>query len=182
MKGSVPAVEIVQHNRCAKYALPNGRYLDILDELFDDIYKWIQTDNYSPESGGVIVGYEDRETHNITLESVSQPHENDEKSRCHFTMKDLKHTIFLKKKQLCQSYYMGVWHTHPEDVPNPSSIDWNDWKSSIESEKSGADYIFFIIAGRKQIRIWAGSTISREIVELSECSKEDELYIKGVKG
>lgn len=61
-----------------------------------------------------------------------------------------------------------------------SSIDWEDWRSSIENETSGWGYIIFIIAGRKQVRIWAGDTFTKVITELQECQKVDGIYVKGV--
>ena len=76
-----------------------------------------------------------------------------------------------------KSYYMGVWHTHPEDIPEPSSTDWNDWRSSMNNEKSGCGYLIFLIAGRKQFRIWVGDIETREIVEINECKKIDDIYV-----
>lgn len=171
-------MEYIQQNRCIKYQLPDGQYLDILSYVFDEIGRWIQYQKDNFESGGYIVGYESKETKNITLEKVSHPYNSDIQSRFRFTIQDPRHSIFLMKEKLQNSYYMGVWHTHPEDDPTPSAIDWNDWKNSMETEISGSDYIFFIIAGKNKIRIWAGIRKSGEIVELSECKKYDELYLK----
>lgn len=69
---------------------------------------------------------------------------------------------------------MGVWHTHPQDVPSPSSIDWEDWKDSLKKEKSGCEYIFFIIVGIKEWRIWVGDLQKGIISEIFECEKNEE--------
>lgn len=171
-------METEQPIRCLKYLLPNGAYLDVLVEVQDEIMKWLQYDEESMEAGGCIVGYQHKETTNVTLEKVSHPYMQDYRNRIHFTMRDPRHTVFLQKEQRKKSYYMGVWHTHPEDVPHPSETDIIDWKQSVKNEKSGCPYIFFIIAGRKKIGIWAGSIATEEIVELKECKKaEDGLYV-----
>ena len=55
-------MEITQQNSCVKYILPDGRFLDVLTDVFDEMYKWLQNEANSPESGGYIVGYQ----HDIT--------------------------------------------------------------------------------------------------------------------
>ena len=178
MKGCASAVETEQPIRCLKYILPDGTYLDVLTDVLDEIDKWLQFDKESMEAGGYIVGYQHAETSNVSLERVSRPYIGDYRNRIHFTMRDPRHKLFLLNEQRKKSYYMGVWHTHPEDVPHPSETDMIDWRQSVENEKSGCSYIFFIIAGRKKIRIWAGSLASGTIEELKECKiTEDGLYM-----
>lgn len=171
------AVEITQNNKCKKYVLPDGRFLDVLTEVFDEIFQWLQLDNESSESGGYIVGYQHEDTQNVSLEKASHPYSGDYRTRVHFTIKDHRHKLFLMKAKMKKSYYMGVWHTHPQDNPEPSSTDWEDWKSSVNNELSGCGYILFIIAGRRHVRIWAGNTETKEIVEIEECKRIDDVYI-----
>lgn len=178
MKGRVLVVETNQRDRCVKYNLPDGGVLDILADVFEEIGKWIQLESNSPESGGYIVGYQHENTNNISLERVSNPGIEDVSSRGRFSLKDPKHYFFLTKQEMQKSFYMGVWHTHPEDIPTPSSIDWNDWTNSVKLEQSGSKYIFFVIAGRKETRIWAGDTMTGKIVELDECKKTEGIYMK----
>lgn len=177
LKGRVNAVEIVRQNKCKKFLLPDGRLLDVLTDVLDEIFQWLQVENYSPESGGYIIGYQHDETKNVSLEKVSHPYSGDYRTRVHFTIKDPRHQIFLLKARMKKSYYMGVWHTHPEDIPEPSSTDWNDWRGSMNNEKSGCGYLIFLIAGRKQFRIWVGDIETREIVEINECKKIDDIYV-----
>lgn len=72
---------------------------------------------------------------------------------------------------------MGVWHTHPQQIPVPSDIDWADWKDSLKEEKSGCEYIFFVIIGIKEWRVWIGDIKNGTICEIFECDKDkDGLY------
>jgi integrative and conjugative element protein (TIGR02256 family) len=71
---------------------------------------------------------------------------------------------------------MGVWHTHPQDIPMPSSIDWEDWKQTLDVDKTGSEYIFFIIAGTVGTRVWVGNKNENSITEIEECMKTDGLY------
>lgn len=163
---------------CIKMALPNGRVVDILTDVLDEISKWLQVENDAPESGGYIVGYEHKDTGNAVLEKVSVPSRRDRRTRTHFDMLDLAHKLFLIKEKRHKSYYMGVWHTHPQTIPIPSATDWNDWKKTLETDKTAAEYVFFIISGTEYTRVWVGNPKDQTITEIFECSKVDEIYIK----
>lgn len=168
------------NNTCVKVRLPNGKVADVLTPVLDEIGKWLQDEKEKPESGGYIVGYQHAGTGNISLEAVSSPHLGDIKTRVNFDIRDLYHNSFLKKAQKRKSYYMGVWHTHPQSVPNPSDIDWDDWKATVRLDKTGCQYVFFIIAGTKEWRLWVGDLLTKEILEVCECAKNpDGVYIRG---
>lgn len=87
-------------------------------------------------------------------------------------MNDLKHKNYLLNQQKNKSYYMGVWHTHPQNDPIPSSVDWNDWNETLKTDKTACEYVFFIIAGISSIRVWVGEFETNEITEIFECEKD----------
>lgn len=175
---NVIAVVIDDTNKCKKLFLPNGKVVDVLSPVLVEMKKWIQDDKEKPESGGYIVGYQHEKTGNISLESISPPCNMDIKNRVHFSIRDSQHSTYLKRARRNKSFYMGVWHTHPQSYPIPSSIDWEDWKKTVENDKTGCQYVFFIIAGTSQWRLWIGDSETKRIIEGIECSKTDEgLYI-----
>lgn len=172
-------MEIRSNNKCVKIKLPNGKVVDVLSSVMDEIGKWIQDDCSKPESGGYIVGYQHEHTGNISLEAVSHPYLMDIRNRVRFDIRDPRHQLFLKKARRHKSYYMGVWHTHPQTIPVPSDIDWNDWNETMRSDKTGCQYVFFVIAGTYEWRLWVGDLLTGEIKEAYESEKdEDGLYIK----
>jgi integrative and conjugative element protein (TIGR02256 family) len=172
-------VVIEAKNKCVKMNLPNHKVVDILTPVFDAICKWLQDSEEKPESGGYIVGYQHIKTGNISLEAVSSPYFMDVKTRIRFDIKDPRHKLFLKKAERKRSYYMGVWHTHPQRIPVPSGIDWNDWRETLVSDITASQYVFFVIAGTHEIRIWVGDYKTGKITELIETSKdEDGIYVK----
>ena len=172
-------METVKTKKCVKIRLPNGKVVDVLDSLLKEIGKWIQDDKTKPESGGFIVGYQHERTGNVSLEAASPPYDEDEKGRIHFGIKDLQHFLFLEKAKRNRSYYMGVWHTHPQANPHPSAIDWEDWYETLRQDKTGCQFIFFIIAGTKTWRMWIGNRVSGEITLGHECAKNsDGVYIE----
>lgn len=170
-------MEIEKSCKCVKLKLPNNKVVDVLSPVLNEMYQWIQDADGKPESGGFIVGYRHIETGHISLETVSHPCILDTKERSRFNIKDPYHVFFLEKAKLNKSYYMGVWHTHPQLIPNPSSIDWKDWTDSLKEEKTGCEYIFFVIVGIKEWRVWVGDLENGIITEILECEKgNDGLY------
>lgn len=71
---------------------------------------------------------------------------------------------------------MGVWHTHPQTIPEPSSIDWEDWNETLKVDRTACEYVFFIIAGTEGARVWVGDFKIKKIFEIFECQKEGNLY------
>ena len=107
-------MEIRPNSKCVKIGLPNGKVVDVLSPVLDEICKWIQDDCSKPESGGYIVGYQHEHTGNVSLEAVSHPYLMDIKNRVRFDIRDPRHQLFLNKAKRNKSYYLGVWHTHPQ--------------------------------------------------------------------
>ena len=60
--------------------------------------------------------------------------------------------------------------------PEPSPIDWRDWYETLEVDRTGCEYVFFIIAGFRDIRIWVGDFKEKNIIEIFECKKVGGLY------
>lgn len=170
-------MEIQTNNNYVKIGLPNGRVVDVLSPVLDVIKKWIQDDNSKPESGGFIVGYQHKETGNVSLEEVSHPYLFDECNRVRFNIRDPRHQLFLRKARQNKSYYMGVWHTHPQNIPVPSEVDWKDWRETLKIDQTGCQYVFFAIAGTDEWRLWIGDFITGKIQEIYECQKgTDGIY------
>lgn len=175
-RGAVIAVAIKLTHGCVKLSLPNGHVVDILTSVLEEVNNWVQREADTPEGGGYIVGYEHKDTGNVVLERVSVPQRLDRRTRTHFDMLDPGHKVFLLKEKCRKSFYMGVWHTHPQDIPIPSATDWEDWGKTLESDKTACDYIFFLISGTECTRVWVGDSENNTISEIFECTKIDGLY------
>lgn len=164
--------------RCYKCKLPNGKVVDILSDVMDEISHWLQSGKDDPESGGYILGYQHCITNNITLEFVTTPQSRDIRNRIKCVLRDLFHIKVVNSARKNKSYYMGVWHTHPQTIPTPSVTDIHDWTSSLNTEKTACEYIFFVIAGIENLRIWVGDFKTKNIIEIFENSIKDGLYVK----
>ena len=125
-------MELGLSNNCIKMKLPDGNVVDVLSPVLEEIEKWVQDDISKPESGGYIVGYQHKNTGNISLEAVSHPYLLDVKNRVRFDIKDPRHQHFLRKAKRNKSYYMGVWHTHPQTDIRQSpfcSLHSSEWQT-----------------------------------------------------
>ncbi|MDR3583990.1 MAG: Mov34/MPN/PAD-1 family protein [Desulfosporosinus sp.] len=158
--------------------LPNRKVVDILPEVFQEISKWIQNDDYAPEGGGFILGYKHEGTGNISLEFVTYPQPLDIRSRACFKIRDPIHRQLLLKARARKSFYMGVWHTHPQTIPAPSPVDWDDWNDTLIKDKTASEYVFFLISGTESVRVWVGDFKTKRIMEIFECEKDGDLYKK----
>lgn len=95
-----------------------------------------QIESADHEAGGVLIG--ERRGENFVVKEVTIPSSKDCSSRFHFVRKFFHHqlTIVNANRQFGgTSNYLGEWHTHPQDQPYPSSIDFNNWKSSLRAQK-----------------------------------------------
>lgn len=167
-------VEILTSNYCVKMELPNHKVVDILTPVIDKISQYLQDSSNKPESGGYILGYQHEKTGNISLETVTSPYSLDRQTRISFKIRDPRHKIFIKRAARKKSYYMGVWHTHPQRIPIPSGIDLEDWQETMKTDKTGSRYVFFLIAGTQEFRMWVGDCDDGKIVEIYECQKDQD--------
>lgn len=163
-----------------KFDLPNGHVVDLLYPQLNEMIKYKQDHYDSPESCGFILGYQNASTNNITISEITTPQKQDFRSRFFCTLRDAFHFHVLRAgMEKHRNYYIGVWHTHPQSIPEPSSIDMSEWAETIKKDKSGADYFFFIIIGTREFRVWVGDKETSRISEVFETEQSNGLYLRG---
>lgn len=170
---------VVYVDRCIKFDLPNGSTVDILTDVLHGMMKWIQAQDNQPESCGFILGYQNYRTHNITLSDITIPQAKDERKRFFCKLVDSSHFDLLQKSKHKKNFYMGVWHTHPQNIPVPSDVDWNDWNDILKKDKTASNYAFFVILGKVEFKVWVGDFTTQSIIEIKEAKIEKGVYVKG---
>lgn len=143
----------------------NDRVLIINDAVFQKLIMHRQDHKLKPESGGLLIGrtYNDG---NTRIYEITEPMDNDIQSRLFFKRKDKGHLTYICKANERCLYFKGNWHTHPQESPTPSWLDKVSWKSAIKNSKPGESrYIFFIIVGTGEIKVWCGDMKTSEINE-----------------
>ncbi|MDR7017067.1 Mov34/MPN/PAD-1 family protein [Acinetobacter sp. 3657] len=135
----------------------------ILSEVVEILLSYRQLENSNPESAGVIIG--ERRGIHLVVRMVSVPNFSDIRSR--FSVNRIgKHHQEKVDKAFRESngtwQYLGEWHTHPENIPSPSMVDYNSWKKYLSS----SDPLILIIVGRT--KWWVGKKINQEIKVLEQ--------------
>jgi integrative and conjugative element protein (TIGR02256 family) len=163
-------------DRLIKFKLDEQSLLDILDSPLKIIYRFRQMNYDDCEAGGLVIGYENLETGNYTVVDMTLPGAHDLRSRVQFIRKDSNHLKVLDQLKL-NGGYIGTWHTHPQAIPIPSTTDIIDWKESMEVNANKTRYLVFVIAGTEQFRVWIGDCKLKQLKEIVECEKINEIYI-----
>lgn len=125
--------------------------------VIDLLNKWTQHGSLS-EAGGILVGY--RRGNHLHVIDCTTPFPDDRRSRFNFLRRDSRHSQTALRRWAeteHQAYYLGEWHTHPEDFPTPSVTDKTGWKKLMGSAL-GPD-VLFLIVGRKKWYVQRGSTL-----------------------
>lgn len=146
-----------------KITFQNGISLDLFPDVQELLYTHRQVLCSSAEAGGMLIGYENASTGSFTVSDATEPQASDIRSRI---------TLFLGKqhrellKKLESPYgYIGTWHTHPSEIPTPSSVDLRDWKKCIKQNRNSTSALVFIIAGTESYRIWLYNSDSCSLIE-----------------
>lgn len=144
----------------------NNVELIINDDVFQKLKMYRQYHRFSMESGGLLIGRTNIEG-TTRLYEITEPMGNDIKGRMFFRRKDKGHLEYLCKANERCLYFKGNWHTHPQDIPTPSWLDKKSWKNAIRNSKPGeSKYIFFIIVGITETKVWCSNMKTSEIYEM----------------
>ena len=121
------------------------------------------------EAGGILIGSY-RGPH-IEITECSQPFLLDCRLRTLFDRRDPGHHDLAMRRWRESgrvSTFVGEWHTHPESVPTPSSIDINTWREVSRKNTTGSTV--FLIRGHTDW--WAGLATGKVLCNLAIVSPE----------
>ncbi|MGF7035324.1 integrative and conjugative element protein (TIGR02256 family) [Paenibacillus mucilaginosus] len=140
------------------FNLSDKRKLKLTSSAINTMFSYAQDDLLGPESGGIMVGRIIDENTNI-IDDVSTPMSNDVRTRYRFYRKPNGHQEFFDERwneSEGRCFYLGEWHTHPEATPSPSAVDIRNWKKLLKNPSQDQNFLFFIIVGTEQLKIWLG--------------------------
>jgi len=139
-----------------------GAKLLIEPEVVSCLMKFRQLKVETPESGGILLGY--RKSIHLHVTQLSYPNRDDKQTRFSFFREAKNHEELAVKRWVETNEtldYLGEWHTHPEDHPQPSLVDLKSWR---EISSLRAKPMVFLIIGRKSN--WFGLGVGGEIRQL----------------
>ena len=118
-------------------------------------YAHRQTAPDAAESFGVLMGTTSVDRREIWIERVTTPMAQDRRTRFAFALRDPGHQRTVCGMFSCsggRAIYLGTWHTHPEPVPTPSGIDWNDWVACLRANRGRP--LAFVLVGTDKVRVF----------------------------
>ncbi|AZG34008.1 Mov34/MPN/PAD-1 family protein [Shewanella psychromarinicola] len=146
----------------------------IPNNIIERISTFRQLDSMDSESGGVLLGSHLNSIGRLKITDFTTPLKNDRQTRNSF-FRSNQHNIEVQKvwKESCRRVtFLGLWHTHAEDIPTPSSVDIDDWKVTLRTSLYDGEGLVFLIIGNKSAKFWFGFKKSRQIDYIGEVSFE----------
>jgi integrative and conjugative element protein (TIGR02256 family) len=137
---------------------PDGTRFEVCIAAWPVMQGFIQHANDATEAGGVLLGRHLRDGSAIVVDTVTVPMAGDRGARTRFHRAQRRHQAAIDAAWAASEgtcTYLGEWHTHPEPVPTPSSVDWADWHRRLLQD-SYTEPLFFIIVGITTTRAWEG--------------------------
>ncbi|USX27265.1 Mov34/MPN/PAD-1 family protein [Oxalobacteraceae bacterium OTU3CINTB1] len=156
------------------YRVSSNRRLIIVEAAVQQMLAFRQRSWWQTEAGGVLLGRHLLDTDDVVVDEVTTPQNADRRGRFSF-FRSKKHSAIAQSRwseEESTLAYLGLWHTHPEAVPNPSGVDRQDWKKALSSDTFHGDQLFFPIVGIERIRVWS-MTCDGAFYELTEEKKND---------
>ncbi len=142
------------------YRVTTRQRLVIVESALRQMQAFVQRHWWNQEAGGVLLGRHLLDSCDVVVDEVSTPQSSDRRTRFGF-FRSSRHEHLARQRWLEQertSAYLGLWHTHPEIDPTPSSVDRRDWQQAVSADTFEGNRLFFPIVGTSCIRIW---TLSR---------------------
>ncbi|WP_083007576.1 CBASS system CD-NTase/cGAS isopeptidase Cap3 [Halomonas sp. GT] len=138
-----------------------GRLLVVLPSVLSSLLSYRQFNLSSNEAAGVLIG--ERRGSHLVVHQVSEPGKGDIRRRCFVDRRGPHHQAAVEdafSRSSGRLQYLGEWHTHPEDIPSPSSTDLNSWKRYLVADEP----MVLLIVGRKEI--WAAKKCNAKVIPL----------------
>lgn len=124
--------------------------IELSTDVLRVFLKHKQIKNDSPEAGGILLGQVKGKY--IYISRVTTPSYLDISSRYEFvrdryTAQLIVNSSFYNSDG--RTIYLGEWHTHPENIPSPSSQDFKMIKNQFRKNTLNEKFILMFIVGIK---------------------------------
>ena len=138
--------------------MPKFGKLRVDHTLLKHLCMFRQSTQSCAESGGVLIGKHLIQGGRMVIDQCTPPQIGDKQGQCKFYRSQSHNKIVQKiwNESGKISTYVGLWHTHPEDIPQYSLTDKKDWLKALKHSSYDGKNLFFIIIGRTHIRCWMG--------------------------
>lgn len=120
--------------------------------------RYRQTNWWRREAGGVLLGRHLLDGSDIVVDEVTIPQRGDKRGRYAFFRSSDHQKMVMTRWTVSHGTqtYLGLWHTHPESDPTPSTTDLRDWRRACRKDRYFGERLFFLIVGTGTTGVWQG--------------------------
>jgi integrative and conjugative element protein (TIGR02256 family) len=156
-----------------------GHTLHIAPQALRVLFGHRQLSANAQEAGGVLLGRHLLESDEVVVDEATEPQATDRRGRFMFFRSSRHDTLARERWRATRetSAYLGLWHTHPESVPTPSTIDRQDWRQALQRDSFEGEQLHFIIVGTTALRVWVGRK-GEPLQEAKQVRGHRELHAK----
>lgn len=124
-------------------------------EVINILISYRQLGKQDLEAGGSLIGCINTDN-TMEARDLTLPQPSDKQTRCSFFRSSAHNRILNDKWKASNgnAYLVGLWHTHPEPIPNYSGEDKKDWLNVLKQGQYEGKCLMFLIVGVKKIRLW----------------------------
>ncbi|OYD53843.1 hypothetical protein CGK74_10635 [Thauera propionica] len=145
-------------------AADNRTLLHFARSTLETFCRHVQVGDSDCEAGGLLLGSV-HGTH-MLIEQATVPTAWDKRSRYLFERLPFGHEAIARARWTASQgtiRYLGEWHTHPEDNPNPSGFDRSEW-SRLSATRRDRRPALAVIVGRKSLYVELVPSLGRGLV------------------
>lgn len=127
--------------------------LSFLPPVLEVFLQHVQAGRSDSESGGLLLGTVHGS--NILITEATVPTMWDKRLRYFFERLPFGHHEIAQARWKASGgtvRYIGEWHTHPEDYPNPSGLDRSEW-NRLSLKREDKRPLLAVIVGRKTLYV-----------------------------
>lgn len=150
-----------------------GHKFEICQPVVELMTQFVQNHPRRPEAGGVLLGRFIIDSDDVVVDKITVPTKADKQSLFRFFRSAKHHQLQITREWSASGgrcNYLGEWHTHPEPNPSPSDCDLADWRKRLQFDTFDSNFIFFVIIGTYQLKVWQGVRKTLAIELLSPIS------------
>jgi integrative and conjugative element protein (TIGR02256 family) len=137
----------------SEWATADRRRLVVLSaEVVRTLVRYRQRFPWQTEAGGILIGR--RRGNHIEVALATEPARHDRRSPYMFEREAFGHSEAATLAWRIGGGtvdYVGEWHTHPQKVPVPSSIDRREWKKIAEQRPAAT--LVVVVVGTQRLHL-----------------------------
>lgn len=142
------------------------RFVVFEPQVLEVFWKYRQRFFWQPESGGILLGR--RRGRHLEVLAATEPSPQDKRFTYFFAREVEGHAEAAEQAWIRGGHqvdYLGEWHTHPQTIPIPSTIDRAEWCKLVQ-QRPDMTTLLTVVVGTKELRVELRGRVGYEVLEL----------------